>query len=163
GRVVEFRPLLPSDEFSYRNFYYSLKGQTIYYRFFHKKRIFSHAMLQKQWSSVDYRKNMSIIGLVRDKGRKEFMAIGSYARGEDDKRAEVAFVVREDFQNMGVTSNLLQILERIAIENDYKGFCATVLAENTAMLHIFKKRYPNAIFKRESGNEVYVIMDFDLS
>jgi len=163
GRVVEFRPLLPSDEFSYRNFYYSLKGQTIYYRFFHKKRIFSHAMLQKQWSSVDYRKNMSIIGLVRDKGRKEFMAIGSYARGEDDKRAEVAFVVREDFQNMGVTSNLLQILERIAIENDYQGFCATVLAENTAMLHIFKKRYPNAIFKRECGNEVNVIMDFDLS
>ncbi len=161
GRTVEFRPLLPSDEFSYRNFYYSLKKETIYYRFFHKKGIFSHAMLQKQWSSVDYRKNMSLIGLVRDQGRKEFMAIGSYAKSEEFRdRAEVAFVVRKDFQGMGITTYLLRELERIARENDYKGFYATVLADNVAMLHIFKKRYPTAKFSRESGNEVTVVMDF---
>jgi len=161
GRSVEFRPVLPSDELFYRNFYYSLKGETIYYRFFHKKRIFSHAMLQKQWSTVDYRKNMSLVGLVREKGRKEFMAIGSYARGDDDQRAEVAFVVREDYQGLGITSYLLGQLERIAIENGYIGFTATVLADNTAMLHIFKKRYPNAKFTRESGNEIVITMDFN--
>ena len=160
GRVVEFRPLLPSDEFSYRNFYYSLKKETIYYRFFHKKRIFSHEMLQKQWAVVDYRKNMSLIGLVRQKGRKEFMAIGSYAQSDEKDTAEVAFVVREDFQNMGITSYLLEALEQIAKENDYKRFSATVLAENTAMLHIFKKRYKNAVLSR-NGNEVTVIMDFE--
>ncbi|MDY6906002.1 MAG: GNAT family N-acetyltransferase [Thermodesulfobacteriota bacterium] len=161
GRIVEFRPLLPSDEFSYRNFFYSLKGETIYYRFFHKKRIFSHEMLQKQWSAVDYRKNMSLIGLVRgEKGRKEFMAIGSYAKGDNPDYAEVAFVVREDFQNMGITSVMLEKLERIAKENNYKGFSATVLADNAAMLHIFRKRYPNAECHAEA-NEVRVIMDFD--
>jgi acyl-CoA hydrolase/GNAT superfamily N-acetyltransferase len=161
GRSIEVRPVLPSDEFSYRNFYYSLKGETIYYRFFHKKRIFSHAMLQKQWSAVDYRKNMSLVGLVRTKGRKEFMAIASYARGDDETRAEVAFVVREDYQGMGITTYLLEQLEKIAIENGYIGFTATVLADNTSMLHIFKKRYPNAKFVREGGNEITVTMDFD--
>ncbi len=161
GRTVEIRPILPSDEFSYRNFYYSLKGETIYYRFFHKKRIFSHAMLQKQWSAVDYRKNMSLVGLVREKGRKEFMAIASYARADDDDRAEVAFVVREDYQGKGITSYMLEQLEKIAIENGYKGFSATVLADNTAMLHIFKKRYPHAKFTRETSNEITITMDFD--
>ena len=38
---------------------------------------------------------MSIIGLVQKGGHKEIMAIGTYAQ-EDDTRAEVAFVVRED-------------------------------------------------------------------
>ena len=160
GRTVEVRPILPSDEFGYRNFYYSLKGETIYYRFFHKKRIFSHAMLQKQWSAVDYRKNMSLVGLVREKGRKEFMAIASYAKADDDGRAEVAFVVREDYQGKGITSYMLEQLEKIAIENGYEGFSATVLADNTAMLHIFKKRYPQAKFCREGGNEIIVTMDF---
>jgi len=161
GPTVEFRPILPSDEFSYRNFYYSLKGETIYYRFFHKKRIFSHAMLQKQWSAVDYRKNMSLVGLVREKGRKEFMAIGSYANADDGTLAEVAFVVREDFQGKGITTYMLEQLEKIAVENGYKGFSATVLADNTPMLHIFKKRYPHAEFSRENSNEITIIMDFE--
>ncbi len=40
---------------------------------------------------------MSIIGLVQRGGHKEIMAIGSYAMEEEgNKRAEVAFVVRED-------------------------------------------------------------------
>src|SRR5210317_45572 len=40
GKNVNFRPLLPSDEFSYRNFFYSLQERTIYYRFFYKMRNF---------------------------------------------------------------------------------------------------------------------------
>jgi GNAT superfamily N-acetyltransferase len=106
GKAVEFRPLLPSDEFAYRNFFYSLQEKTIYFRFFYKMKLFSHAVVQQQWASVDYRKNMSMIGLVRIGGHQEIIAIGSYA-DESDTQAEVAFVVREDFQGMGIASYLL--------------------------------------------------------
>jgi len=160
GQMVEFRPLLPSDEFAYRNFFYSLQERSIYYRFFHKMKSFSHEVVQRHWASVDYRKNMSVIGLVQRGGHKEIMAIGSYAQAEAG-RAEVAFVVREDFQGMGVASYLLKVLQQIAMENDYSGFSATVLSENTAMIRVFKKRYPNARSRRESGGEITVLMDFD--
>ena len=160
GKVVEFRPLLPSDEFAYRNFFYSLQEKTIYMRFFYKMRTFSHEIVQKQWSSVDYHRNMSIIGLVQKGGYKEIMAIGSYAQ-EDDERAEVAFVVREDFQGLGVASYLLEILENIAKENQYRGFSATVLRENAAMIHVFKKRFPNADISVSSGSDLRILMDFD--
>ncbi|MBW1643392.1 MAG: GNAT family N-acetyltransferase, partial [Deltaproteobacteria bacterium] len=160
GKIVEFRPLLPSDEFAYRNFFYSLQDKTIYLRFFYKMKLFSHEVAQEQWASVDYRKNMSIIGLVQKGGYKEVMAIGSYAR-EDDEKAEIAFVVREDFQGMGIAKYLLDVLEKIAKENNYKGFGATVLSENSAMLSVFKKRYPNAKFKATGGNEINVLMDFN--
>lgn len=160
GKTVEFRPLLPSDEFAYRNFFYSLREETIYFRFFFRMKLFSHEVAQEQWASVDYRKNMSIIGLMQKGGHKEIMAIGSYAM-DDENRAEVAFVVREDFQNMGIASYLLEFLERIAKENSFKGFTATVLKENAAMIHVFKERYPNVRSVMDSGGSVVFQMDFD--
>jgi acyl-CoA hydrolase len=160
GKMVEFRPLLPSDEFAYRNFFYSLQEKTIYMRFFYKMRTFSHEIVQKQWSSVDYHRNMSVIGLVQKGGHKEIMAIGTYAQ-EDDTRAEVAFVVREDFQGLGIASYLLELLENIAKENHYRSFCATVLRENATMIHVFKKRFPNAKISISSGSDLRILMDFD--
>jgi GNAT superfamily N-acetyltransferase len=158
GKTIIIRPLLPSDEFAYRNFFYSLQENTIYFRFFYKMKLFSHEVVQRQWAAVDYRKNMSLIGLVQRGGHQEIMAIGSYAEEEHDS-AEAAFVVREDFQGMGVASYLLEELERIAKENGYRAFSATVLRENSGMIHVFKKRYPHARIA-SSGQEVSIRMEF---
>ena len=158
GKTAEFRPLLPSDEIAYRNFFYSLQEKTIYMRFFYRMRSFSHEVVQKQWASVDYRKNMSIIGLVQKRGHKEIIAIGTYAY-DREQVAEIAFVVREDYQSMGIASYLLAVLEQIAKENNYLRFQASVLRENRAMIQVFKKRYPNLKLSAQSGNEVLIEMD----
>jgi GNAT superfamily N-acetyltransferase len=160
GKTVEFRPLLPSDEFAYRNFFYSLQEKTIFFRFFYKMKLFSHEVVQQQVASVDYRRNISMIGLVRIGGHQEIVAIGSYA-DESENQAEVAFVVREDFQGMGIASYLLADLERIAKNNNFKAFSATVLRENTAMLHVFKRRYPNAKTNLSGGSDLTIHMDFN--
>jgi len=158
GKTAEFRPLLPSDEIAYRNFFYSLQEKTIYMRFFYRMRSFSHEIVQKHWASVDYRKNMSIVGLVQKGGHKEIIAIGTYAF-ESEQVAEIAFVVREDYQGMGIASYLLGELEHIAKENNYTRFLASVLRENSAMIQVFKKRYPNLKKSTQSGNEVLIEMD----
>jgi len=159
GRVMIVRPLLPSDEIAYRNFFYSLKEETVYLRFFHHISVFSRKMAQAHWANLDYRKNISLIGMVRQKGNQEIMAIGTYA-GDAKPHAEVAFVVREDFQGQGVASYLLGQLEEIARANGYPGFSASVLPQNRGMLRVFKKRYPHALFKKGSG-ETEVVMDFE--
>jgi len=160
GKTVDFRPLLPSDEFAYRNFFYSLQEKTIYLRFFYKMKIFSHEVIQKQWARIDYRKNMSVVGLVQKSGHQEIIGIASYAMDEPE-RAEIAFVVREDYHGMGIASYLLEILEKIARENNYKGFSATVLRENSAMIHIFRKKYPDAKILPSSGSDIHILMDFN--
>lgn len=161
GKSIEFRPLLPSDEFAYRNFFYSLQEKTIYSRFFYRMKLFSHEMAQKQWASVDYRKNISLVGLLQRRGHKEIVAIGSYASADND-HAEVAFVVREDMHNMGIATYMLEILESIAKENNYIGFEATVLRENKPMIHVFKKKYPNVQIRNTGGGEIMLRMKFDL-
>ncbi|MFP4671311.1 MAG: GNAT family N-acetyltransferase [Desulfohalobiaceae bacterium] len=160
NRNVEFRPLLPSDEFASRNFFYSLQQNTVYYRFFNSRRVFSRQMLQSQWAHVDYRRNMSLVGQVQKGRKKEIVAIGSYAQADQDV-AEVAFVVSEEYQNLGIGSFLLQLLERIAKENKYKAFSASILAENTVMIHVFQKRYPWAKISRGFGGEVEIYMELE--
>jgi acyl-CoA hydrolase/GNAT superfamily N-acetyltransferase len=160
GKDIDFRPVLPSDEFESRNFYYSLQEDSIYYRFFNKRKVFSRDMLQKQWAEVDYRRNMTIIGLMQLGKRKQIVAIGSYAEADEDS-AEVAFLVKEKLHGMGIGSFLLDILEGIAKKNNYKKFVATVLAENRKMINVFQKKYPTAKFLRSLSGEVDVEMKFE--
>jgi acyl-CoA hydrolase/GNAT superfamily N-acetyltransferase len=162
GQTASIRPLYPSDEFEYRNFFYSLKEETIYRRFFYKMRLFSHEVVQEQWAEVDYHDNMSLIGWVQKEGHDEVMAIGSYAQ-EKDGYAEVAFVVHDDFQGQGVATRMLEYLEQIAKENSFVGFTATVLDENQAMLNVFTKRYPHAALAPSLGGDVLISMPFDPS
>ncbi|MDK9706158.1 MAG: GNAT family N-acetyltransferase [Desulforhopalus sp.] len=160
GKSIEIRPIMPSDEFSSRNFFYSLQETTIYHRFFYKRKIFGHRDVQSELASVDYHQNMTLIGLVMRGGHKEIMAVASYAQEVDATLAEVAFLVREDFQGLGVASLMLGQLEMVARENGFKGFTAIVLKENQAMLHVFKRKYPDCKFKF-IGPEVAVTMKFE--
>ena len=160
GQTATIRPLYPSDEFEYRNFFYSLKEETIYRRFFYKMRLFSHEVVQQQWAEVDYHDNMSLIARGQKEGHEEVIAIGSYAQGKNGY-AEVAFVVHDDFQGLGVASHMLFFLEQIARENNYEGFVATILDENQVMLNVFKKRYPNAELTSSLSGGVLVTMPFD--
>ena len=89
-----------------------------------------------------------MIGLAQHKGHEEIIAIGSYAEKDVDF-AEVAFVVSEHYQRMGLGTYLLGRLERIAKENGYKGFMATILAENKKMFQLFKKQYENMTVELE--------------
>ncbi len=159
GQTTFVRPLYPSDEFEYRNFFYSLKEETIYRRFFYRMKLFSHEVVQQQWAEVDYHDNMSLVGRVQKGGHYEVMAIGSYAQ-EKDGYAEVAFVVHDDYQGQGVASHMLEFLEQIAKENKFIGFVATVLDENRAMLGVFKKRYPHAEVSTDISGGLFIRMPF---
>jgi len=159
GQSIEFRPLFPSDEFETRHFFYSLQEKTVYDRYFYKRRVFSREMLQKQWASVDYRRNMSIIGFRQVGRSKQIVAIGSYSE-YDKNRAEVAFLVKEELHGLGIGSYLLQVLETIARENGYTGFVATALAENKKMIGMFRKHYPDLTTKSSGGGEIDIDMVF---
>ena len=158
GKVMSVRPLLPSDEIAYRNFFYSLQKETIYLRFFHSVTIFSRKMAQDHWANIDYRKNISLVGVVQNRGNKEIIAIATYAE-MDEKWAEVAFVVREDFQSQGIAGYLFKELEKVATTNGFEGFFAATLPENKPMIDLCKKRYPEIKISTKN-DEVEIWMKF---
>lgn len=115
-------------------------------------------MAQEHWASIDYRKNISLIGLMRNKSNKEIVAIATYA-AIDEKWAEVAFVVREDLSYLGAASYLFKELERVATENGFEGFLATTLPENSSMIRLAKKCFPETEIKTQ-GDETELKMKF---
>jgi acyl-CoA synthetase (NDP forming)/GNAT superfamily N-acetyltransferase len=73
------------------------------------------------------------------------VGMGNYFSLGVGGRAEVAFLVRDDFQGRGLSTLLLERLAGIAAGNGFVGFEAEVLSENQAMINVF----------RDSGFEVH--------
>ncbi|MGB9600866.1 MAG: GNAT family N-acetyltransferase, partial [Myxococcota bacterium] len=62
-----------------------------------------------------------------------------YNRDPSDNFAEVAIVVRDDYQNRGIGTYMLKYIAQIAMERGISGFKAEVLATNKKMLRVFYK------------------------
>ncbi len=76
---------------------------------------------------------------VAEEGMENLVAMGSYVRIPNTGMAEVALVVRDDWQNKGLGTKLLEHLIDVARAKGFKGFTAWVLTENAAMMHVFRK------------------------
>ena len=81
---------------------------------------------------------MMILAIVEGDSRETIAAIGQYEINEKMHTAEVALVVKDEYQNMGVGHDLLTYLTRLARRRGLLGFTAEVLVENKPMLNLFK-------------------------
>jgi RimJ/RimL family protein N-acetyltransferase len=73
-------------------------------------------------------------------GEKDTLAgLGQYSVNEGTHHAEVAFVVKDEYQNQGIGTEMLAYLTQLAKRQGLHGFTAEVLAENKPMMHLFEK------------------------
>ncbi|RKZ05799.1 4-hydroxybutyrate CoA-transferase, partial [bacterium] len=154
---VFFRPVKPTDEELEREFFYSLSDESVYYRFFNIVKAMPHEKIQPL-VNIDYREEMAIVGLIGEPGDEEMIAIGRFKYDPSDNFAEVAFLVRDDYQNRGIGTHLMKKLIEIAMEMGIEGFKAEVLADNKKMLHVFHKCGYPIHSKLEEG--IYVLKIF---
>jgi len=73
----------------------------------------------------------------------QLVAVGRYDRHPGTSEAEVAFVVADDYQHLGLGTLLLEHLVRAARRRGISVFEASVLVENREMLDVFRNSgYP---------------------
>lgn len=138
GINVLLRPVKMSDEHLLKDFFYSLTNECMYHRFLSTRRDMPHERLQK-FVIIDYTKEMVILATMEEDSREIVAGMGQYLIDEATNTAEVAFVVRDDYQNMGIGKELLSYLTYLAKKNGLHGFSAEVLMDNKQMLHLFEK------------------------
>ncbi|MDL2320849.1 GNAT family N-acetyltransferase [Desulfosarcina sp. OttesenSCG-928-B08] len=136
--VVRFRAIKPSDEEEMRRLFYRFSDQSIYYRFFTPIRTMPHTRMQ-EYVNVDYQDTLSIVGLVGPPGQGRIIAEARFVRHSDKPYMDVAFVVDEAYQGMGIATHLYRMLARLAHQRGARGVTADVLATNQAMLRVFEK------------------------
>ncbi len=138
GTQVNFRPIHPTDEPRMKDLFYALSQQTIYYRFMSRTKRIPRKQI-RDFVYVNHRSEIAIVGTVPEAYGEEIVAIGRYYLDEKTNLAEVAFVVRDAWQNKGIGGFLFKYLSSIARQNGITGFTAEVLRENTAMQKVFRK------------------------
>jgi GNAT superfamily N-acetyltransferase len=67
------------------------------------------------------------------------LGVGQYGIEEETHTAEVALVVKDDYQNQGIGRELLSYLTYLAKKEGLLGFTAEVLQDNQPMLHLFEQ------------------------
>ncbi|MBI5557173.1 MAG: 4-hydroxybutyrate CoA-transferase [Deltaproteobacteria bacterium] len=136
GTQINFRPIHPTDEPGMRDLLYALSQETLYYRFMSKSSRFGHTQI-KNFVYIDHRKDVAIVGTLPEAHGDEMIAVGRYYLDERTNRAEVAFVIRDEWQNRHIGSFLFRHLMTIAKRSGISGFTAEVLRENKRMQTIF--------------------------
>ncbi len=136
GGVVRLRPITPDDAEALQQFHAQLSDRTRYLRYFGPYPRMTPKDLYRT-THVDYRDR---VGLVIELG-EAIIAVGRYellSDREGPRAAEVAFVVADGHQGRGLGSILLEHLAGAAAENAIETFVAEVLAENNAMVTVFR-------------------------
>lgn len=158
GTDIDFRPIHPTDEPNIRDLLYDLSQETIYYRFMSHQEKFGQRQIQ-DFVYVDHRTDIAIVGTLPEAYGDEIIVVGRYYLDERTNRAEVAFVVRDEWQNKGLGSFVFKHLVNIAKANGISGFTAEVLRNNNRMQAVFNHSELKVTSAIEEG--VYsFIMDF---
>ena len=157
GTQINFRPIHPTDEARMRDLFYALSQETVYYRFMKQMKSLPQKQVQ-DFIYVDHRNDVAIVATLPEAYGEDIIAIGRYYLDSKTNRAEVAFVVRDSWQDHGIGTFLLKYLIQIARRNGIAGFTAEVLKENKAMQAVFHKSSVNV--KSQLNEGVY---SFELS
>ena len=135
---VRFRAIKPSDEEGMRRLFYRCSDETVYTRYFSPIKTMPHSRMQ-EYVNIDYSRTLSVVGLVGEPGHGKIIAEARFVRQSKSLYADVAFIVDENYQNLGIAVFMYKILVRLAKEQGIKGFSADVLASNKPMLKVFEK------------------------
>jgi acyl-CoA hydrolase/GNAT superfamily N-acetyltransferase len=156
GSQINFRSILPTDEPSMRDLVYDLSRETIYYRFMSQQNRFTHQQIQN-FVYIDHRKDVAIVGTVPEAHGEDIICVGRYFLDERTNRAEVAFVIRDEWQNRGIGSHVFRLLADIAKRNGIAGFTAEVLRDNQRMRTIFNHSEYKVTHRIEEGVYSFII------
>jgi GNAT superfamily N-acetyltransferase len=150
GLNIHLRPVKIGDEPLMKDFFYALSNESMYRRFMSARMDMPHERLQ-EFGIIDYANSMMILAIVAGDSKETIAAIGQYEINKEMLTAEVALVVKDEYQNMGVGHDLLSYLTRLARRRGLLGFTAEVLVENKPMLNLFRNMGFDAEKRSEEG------------
>jgi RimJ/RimL family protein N-acetyltransferase len=150
GQVLVIRAVRPDDRERIAAAVRGLEAQSIYTRLFSARKELSESGLDRIMRVEPGREELLVATVGPDErivGSARFVANA----GTPAASAEVAFVVEEDFQGLGIAGRLFEHLAQRARRQGIRAFTAEVLPGNQAMLAVFKRSRLPLEQRREDG------------
>jgi RimJ/RimL family protein N-acetyltransferase len=160
GRPVLIRAARADDRERLVTAFQGLDRQTIYTRYFSFRKSLSEAEL-KRLEEADSGRYILLVATLGS-GNEETIIAGASCVVTDATgplpAAELAFMVEEDYQGQGLAGQMLAAICGLARQRGITRLEADVLAENPAMLAVFRHSGLPMTTSR-TGSVVHVVMD----
>jgi len=156
GRTATIRPIRATDRDGVAALYARQSAQTLYFRYFGP-----HRPTEEEIDKLIEADGVDHVVLIAEQG-SAVIGIAQYDRTVEADEAEVAFLVDDHFQGLGIGTLLLEQLAAIARDKGIRRFSADTMSENHKMIAVFR----DAGFSRRFGppsETVHVIMDISPS
>jgi GNAT superfamily N-acetyltransferase len=130
-----------------------LDPETVYKRFSKYMDQLTDADLERA-TEADFDGRIVLLTTIGDGADEIVIGSGSYtafSAPDGVRSAEIAFIVEEDYQGLGIASRLLRHLAAIARSKGIARFKAEVLAGNRSMMEVFARSGLPLKERREDG------------
>jgi RimJ/RimL family protein N-acetyltransferase len=160
GRAALIRMARADDRQRLVTAFQGLDRQTIYTRYFSFRKNLSGAELGRL-DAPDLDRYILLVATLGSGADETIIAGAScvvFDAGSPVRTAELAFTVEEDYQGQGLASRMLATITELARSRGIGRCEADVLAENQAMLAVFRRcRWPMS--SSRSGGVIHVVLD----
>jgi acyl-CoA hydrolase/GNAT superfamily N-acetyltransferase len=157
GEKVLLRPAKASDAGGLQDIFYNLNPEDVYTRFFTHLASLTDKMAQ-HLCNVDYEYEMAFAAVMGEGENQKVIGSSCYFVDATDNLAEVAYMIRPEWQNCGLGTALQQRMTEYAKSKGLRGFKANILFENSKMHRVIQKG-DKVTFSRCS-NELEVVSLF---
>jgi acetyltransferase len=142
GQTVTIRPIRPEDEPVMTDFHTKLSERTVYLRYFQPLKL-SQRTAHERLTRIcfnDYDREMAlVVESKKPDGTSEILAVGRLSKQHGRNEAELAALVRDEFQGKGLGTELYRRLLQVAQDERIAKVVSTMLGENREMRRVCEK------------------------
>jgi acetyltransferase len=138
GRAVILRPIKPEDEPLWLEMFHDFSEESIRFRLFEViKEPIEHAF-SVRYCNIDYDRELAIVAELEEKGSKKMAGVVRLLIDPDRKSGEIAFIVADPWQGMGLGSKMTDYMIEICKDKRIETLYAVMLPENHRAIKLLK-------------------------
>ncbi len=136
GRTVQLRPIRPEDGVSIKEMVQNMSAESRYFRFMHAINDLSPQMVA-QFTKLDYDRQMAFVA-IGDVNKGNVVGVSRYTMSSDQRSAEFAVSIADDWQGQGLASALMRLVIEHAKAQGLEKLVGDVLTTNAPMRGLMK-------------------------
>ena len=138
GQEVLLRPIKPEDEPLWLDMFQGFSEESIRYRFFQVLKDTPHEV-RVRYCNIDYDREIAIVAETGKSGQRKILGVARISIEPDGKSGEIAFIVTDRWQGLGLGTKMVDYVLDIAKEKGVEDVYAIVLPDNSRALSLLKK------------------------
>ena len=138
GQEVLLRPIKPEDEPLWLEMFRSLSEESIRYRFFQMLKDTPHEV-RVRYCNIDYDREIAIVAEIVENGKRKILGVTRLSIESDEKSGEIAFLVSDYWQGLGLGTKMVDYVLDIAKEKGMESVHSIILQDNYRALSLSKK------------------------